>query len=144
MRRVFTLLACLVAVMAVCCYGRLNSASAYLTFRKAFEQKYVGDATTDTEKSMEKEVKRVKCFICHDPRPDETGKTNEKNRNPYGQALNKHLSEKDKKDLEKAVEMLVKVEGEKAEGSDKTFGELIKSGKAPFEYKDVATTDEDD
>ena len=30
--------------------------------------------------------------------------------------------------------MLEKIEGEKAKDSEKKFGELIKSGKVPFEY----------
>jgi hypothetical protein len=142
MKRLCTCVAGLAAFVTVCCFGRVESANAYLTFRKAFEQRYVAGAKTDVQKSLAQEVKRVKCFICHDPRPEM--KKSKKNRNPYGQALNQYLTEKDKKDQAKAVEMLLKVENQKAAGSDKTFGELLREGKIPFEYKDLKVQDADE
>ncbi len=145
MKRLCTVLVCSVAVMAVYSFGRLDSAQAYPTFLKAFQKKYVGDEKTDTEKTLAKEIKRAKkCYVCHDPRPGADGKVSKKNRNPYGQALNKYLTEKDKKDVKKAEEMLSKVENMKPDGSDKTFGELIKEGKLPIEFKDAKTGTDDD
>ncbi len=117
---------------------RVDTVEARSTYAKAFEKKYVGDETTAAQKSLAAEIKRIKtCNICHDPRPDDSGKANEKNRNPFGKTLAKLLNEKDQKDEAKALKMLEKIETEKPEGSDKTFGELIKSGKVPWEYKDV-------
>ena len=116
---------------------RVDTAQARPTYAKAFVEKYVDDETTDTQKALAAEIKRVKkCNVCHDPRPGDSGKASKKNRNPFGEALAKRLSEKDKKDQEKALKMLDKIEGEKAKEADKKFGELIKAGKVPFEYKE--------
>ncbi len=145
MKKLCSLLVCSIAVLAICSFGRVNSAQAYPTFFKAFEKKYVGDKEADQQKALAKEVLRVKkCNVCHDPRPGDSGKASKKNRNPYGQELNKHLTDKDKKDVEKALEMLGKIEGEKVKDADKTFGELIKAGMIPFEYKDFKPGKDDD
>jgi hypothetical protein len=117
---------------------RVETAHGRSTYAKAFKEKYVGEEETEAQKSLAAEIKRVKtCNVCHDPRPDESGKANKKNRNPFGQTLAKYMSEEDQKDKEKALKMLAKIEGEKAKDAEKTFGELIKSGKVPFEYKDA-------
>lgn len=125
-----------VALIGVVAVLNVSQADAYLAFSKAFLKKYAGDKSTEAQKTIASEFTRVKkCAVCHDPRPGDDGKPSKKNRNPYGQALGKHLTEKDKKNTEKALEMLSKIEGEKAEGSDKTFGELIKEGKLPYVYE---------
>ena len=49
--------------------------------------------------------------------------------------LNKLLTKKEQKDEAKALEALAKVEAEKAEGAEKTFGELLAAGKLPFLYE---------
>ncbi len=118
-------------------FCHVRSADAYQAFAKAFLKKYAGDTSTEVEKSIAAEFARVKkCNVCHDPRPGSDGKISKKNRNPYGVALSKYLTEKDKKDEKKALEMLGKIESEKAEGADKTFGELLREGKLPFVYPD--------
>ncbi len=130
------LFCCFVLTSAVS-FVQVDTALARSTYAKAFVEKYVGEETTDTQKALAAEIKRVKkCNICHDPKKDESGKASKKNRNPFGQTLAKHMTETDKKDKEKALKMLEKIEGEKAEGSDKSFGEIIKSGKVPFEPKE--------
>ena len=137
MKKFGALLVCCFAIATIVSIARVDKAQARPTYAKAFKEKYVGDEKTDVQKSLAAEIKRVKtCYVCHDPRPDDSGKANKKNRNPFGQTLAKHLSEKDQKDKEKALKMLAKIEGEKADGAQKTFGELIKSGKVPFEYKE--------
>ena len=104
-----------VALVAGLCLIQVRSADAYLNFSKAFLKKYAGDKSTDAQKSIASEFARVKkCGVCHDPRPGDDGKVSKKNRNPYGQALAKFLTEKDKKDTKKALEMLGKIEDEKA------------------------------
>ena len=136
MRKVGICIAVCVALVASLCFLPVRSADAYLNFSKAFLKKYAGDKSTDAQKSIAKEFARVKkCGVCHDPRPGDDGKASKKNRNPYGLALNKHLTKNDKKDVNKALEALGKVEGEKAEGADKTFGELLSEGKLPFLYE---------
>jgi hypothetical protein len=142
-------LACCVAFGALCSLTRVPPADAYPTFSKAFMQKYIADESTDTQKSLAEEFKRVKrCAVCHDPRKGDDGKVSRKNRNPYGDAVNKFLTKKDQKDLDKALKMLDKVAGEKLEDAEKTFGELIEAGKLPFEYPDFnfggEEEDEDD
>lgn len=115
----------------------VNNAHARSDYYKAFAEKYVGDEKTEVQKKLALEVKRVKkCNVCHDPRPDDSGKASKKNRNPYGQQLAKHLTEKDKKDKEKALKVLVKIEGEKAKDAKKSFGDILKAGQVPFEYKE--------
>ncbi len=61
------------------------------------------------------------CNVCHQ------GK-DRKNRNPYGAAIGKALGEKNVMDAEKITEAIGKASKEKAAGSDKTFGDLIKDG----------------
>lgn len=130
----------LLGVAALCagivlCHVR--AADAFPAFSKAFAKKYIDKKSTDVQKSLDAEYIRVKkCNVCHDPRPGEDGKVSKKNRNPYGVALAKYLTEKDKKDEKKAIEMLGKVESEKAPDSDVTFGELLSEGKLPFLYPD--------
>ena len=95
------------------------------------------------KRRLAREVKRVKhSAVCHDPRKGEDGKASRKNRNPYGAAVNKLLTKKDQKDLDKALKMLDNVAKEKLKGAEKTFGELIESGKLPFEYPDFDFGDE--
>lgn len=138
MKKLGAFLVCCFALSLVLGAWRVNTAQARSTYAKAFKERYVGDETTEVQKALAAEIKRIKtCNICHDPRPDESGKANKKNRNPFGQTLAKHMSEKDQKDKEKALKMLEKIEGEKADGTEKTFGELIKSGKVPWEYKEA-------
>jgi hypothetical protein len=136
MRKFGVCVAFCVALVASVCWIQVRSADAYLTFSKAFLKKYAGDKSTDAQKSIATEFARVKkCGVCHDPRPGDDGKPSKKNRNPYGQALAKFLTEKDKKDTEKALEMLGKIEEQKSEGATETFGELLKAGKLPYLYE---------
>jgi hypothetical protein len=138
MKKLTIVLVCLLAVTAVIALGQRNVAQARTTYAKAFVAKYVGDESNETQKTLALEIKRVKqCNVCHDPRKDESGKVSKKNRNPFGQTLAKHLTEKDQKDAEKATKMLEKIETEKIDGTEVTIGELIKAGKLPFEYPAV-------
>jgi hypothetical protein len=136
MKKLSVCVACCVALVAGLCFLPVRSADAYLTFSKAFLKKYGSDKSSETQKAIAKEFARVKkCGVCHDPRPGADGKVSKKNRNPYGQALNKYLTEKDKANVEKALEALAKVESQKAEGAEKTFGELLSTGKLPYLYE---------
>jgi predicted adenine nucleotide alpha hydrolase (AANH) superfamily ATPase len=126
---------CVFAAAFAILFGRLPTAQAYPQFFKVFEEKYLGDKSTDIQKSLAEHVERVnKCNVCHDARKDENGKTSKKKRNPYGEALAKYLTKDDKKDTKKITESLNKVEKEKVEKAKKVFGELLKEGKLPFEY----------
>ena len=130
------LITCFVVAVALSMV-RVDTAQARSTYAKAFKAKYIGEEETDAQKTLAAEVTRVKtCNVCHDPRPGESGKPDKKNRNPYGQTLAKLLSEKDQKDQDKATKMLAKIEAEKVKDAKKTFGELLKSGKVPFEYEE--------
>ncbi len=137
MKKICLVLASCVVVAAFVGLLRISPANARPTYYKAFKKKYLGDGKTDVEKSLAKEIKRVKgCYICHDPRAGADGKKSKKNRNPYGVELAKLLTKKDKKNAEKAIEALTKVEKIKLKGSEKTIGDTLKSGKLPFEYKE--------
>ncbi len=138
MRKIGAFLLCCFVLTCVLNLVRIDSAQARSTYAKAFVEKYVGDETTDSQKALAAEIKRIKkCYVCHDPRPDESGKKSKKNHNPYGKLLAKHMTEQDKKDKEKALKMLTEIEGEKLKGCDKSVGEMIKAGKIPFEYKEM-------
>lgn len=135
------ILVCAVATLAGLCL--VNTADARPKYFSAFKDRYLGDEGskwTDQQKALDKIVNEQKCSVCHDPRKDATtGKASKKNRNPYGMALSKYLTEKDKRDGEKAVKMLEKIEKEKpkeAKTDDPTFGDLIQQGKLPFEYQE--------
>lgn len=137
MKKICLVLASCVVVAAFVGLLRIRPANARPTYYKAFKKKYVGDDKTDIEKSLSKEIKRVKgCYICHDPRPGADGKKSKKNRNPYGVELSKLLTKKDQKNAEKALDALKKVEKIKLKGCEKTIGDMLKSGKLPFEYKE--------
>ena len=112
--------------------GGSRGAHAYNQFYKEFYKKYVGDKSTPAQKRLDATIKKVKkCNVCHDPRKI-NGKASKKNRNPFGQALAKLLSKKDKKNVEKIQKALDTVAKQKAPGSDKTFGELLEAGEMPF------------
>lgn len=136
MKRVWScLLICSVAVAALSLL-HVQTASAFPQFATEFQKKYVGDETSDAQKSLAEEIKRVnKCNVCHDPRKGDDGKVSKKNRNPYGMALSKLLTKDDKKDVEKIHASLDKIEALKADDAGATFGDLLKQGKVPFEYK---------
>ncbi len=93
-------------------------------YKEQFEKTYKESKIADT-------AKEAKCNICH------FGKE-KKNRNDYGTALSKLLTEEKFKelkgkpeDLTKSIqEALKKVSAEKSV-SGKTFGELIEAGKLP-------------
>jgi hypothetical protein len=116
----------------------VSSASALPPFKKAFEQRYAGDTSSDEFKAA---VKAAGCNVCH-----VKGSMDKKARNPYGMALAKITGGHAKKDLDalsddgkkaKMEELLKKldeafttVEAQKS-ASGKTYGELIKAGKLP-------------
>ncbi len=102
-------------------------AQATMTFKTAFDAKYVKAESTDpAEQALATEVKTAKCNVCH------MGNT-KKMRNAYGAALDK-LLDKAEKDPAKIAEALDKVAAEKSNPDDAnsaTFGDLIKQGKLP-------------
>jgi hypothetical protein len=109
--------------------ARLETAYAIAPFKKEFDDKYVKkDPTTPEEKALAAAVAEAKCNVCH------VGK-NKKDRNAYGEALNKLLDKKaDMKDKAKIQAALDTVASEKSKADDPnspTFGELIPQGKLP-------------
>ena len=102
-------------------------------FNSGFRKLYLNDDTSEEFKTV---VKKAKCGLCHDDtKKKEDGTANRKFRNPYGEALDKLLSKDDKKNKEKIRASLEKVAGEKAAGSDETFGERIKNEQLPYVVK---------
>ncbi len=136
MKRSLAFFFCLSALIAVMVFGRIPTAQAFPQFFKVFEEKYVGDKSTEVQKTLAANIDRVsKCNVCHDPRKDDSGKASKKNRNPYGESLAKMLTKDDKKDTEKITKSLVEVEAKKIPDSAKeTIGALLKDGKLPYEY----------
>ena len=134
-----------VALALVAAYVAANllvsPASALPQFKKAFEDKYVANSTSDDFKAAEK---AAGCNVCH-----VKGAKDKKSRNAYGMALSKIVGGHAKADLDAAKaggddaqkakmteilkkldEAFTKVEGQKS-ASGETYGDLIKAGKLP-------------
>ena len=115
----------------------IKPVNAFPQFNGGFKKLYLND---DTPGDFKKLVTKTKCAICHDEtKKTKEGKPDREFRNAYGQALEKLLSKKDKKDKQKIREALEKVEQEKVPDSDETFGERIKNHHLPV---DVETSEE--
>jgi hypothetical protein len=107
----------------------VESASGMIPFRDVFLKTYVGDGKTPQQAELGKAVATAKCNVCHD-----AASTSKKDHNPYGMSLKKLGLKKSEKNKEKIAEFLKKAEGEK-NGSGKSYGDLIKAGKLPYEAK---------
>lgn len=125
----------IVVIAAVCMGSVTQTALAIKPFGDAWNEHYLKDSKDEELKKLAGEAK---CNVCH------TGKE-KKNRNPYGQALNKLINKKEfeklsKEDKAKANEYVLeafkKVEGEKAKDSDKTFKERMDAHMLPGGDKD--------
>ena len=107
--------------------GSAYEAQAIVQFKKEFEKLYIDE---DTDKEFAKLIKSNKtgCYACHQ------GKKR-KNQNSYGKELEDLLDKKkDRKDKEKIIAALKKVEKIHTDPKDKespTYGELIKANKLP-------------
>jgi hypothetical protein len=107
----------------------VRSAQAVPEFKKAWDEKYVGDKSTDAQKTLEGSAKTAGCNVCHDAKSK-----SKKDRNAYGNAIHDlGLHKKDKKDKEK-IEKVFKEAEAKKNGSE-SYGDRIKAGKLPFEQK---------
>lgn len=120
---VFMLLVC----VGVSC-GLSRPAHAIKQFSDEFMKLYDVDKSSEDKSELAEKVLKAKCYTCHQ------GKK-KKNRNRYGAELAKLLDKKkDKKDAEKIVAALKKVEEMNIDAKDDkspTFGDLIKAGKLP-------------
>lgn len=137
MKKVCLSFVCGAIVIAATVSLKTDSAQAFPQFAKGFQAKYIGDGSTDAQKSLAVAFKAAKkCNTCHDPnKRTPEGKKSKKFRNAYGEALHKYLGKKDKKDKAKILASLEKIEGLKAEGAGQTYGQRIKAGKLPIEKK---------
>ncbi len=136
MRRLCSFLVCSLTLAVVVSGLPAPSADAYPDFYKAFEKKYVGDKSTDPQKSLAETISgmKSKCNLCHDPAKI-NGKTSKKNKNPYGKELSELLGKDDKKNEEKIMKALAEVEDKKAENAKASYGDALKAGKVPFEIE---------
>ena len=104
-------------------------ASAIPAFNKEFQDMYFKkDSTDPKEKALAEAITKVKCNVCH------VG-TKKKDRNAYGEELNKLLDKKeDIKNAPKIQDALKKVEAmpsDPANPQSPTYGDRIKEGKLP-------------
>lgn len=113
-------------VLSVTAAG-VERAQAMPPFKKVFDAKYVKPDSADAnQQAFAAAVKKANCNVCH------VGKK-KKERNLYGQALDK-LIEKKEKDAVKIEAALDEVARQKSNPDDPnspTFGELIEQGKLP-------------
>ena len=112
MRKIWTWVACCVAVVAVAFAPEAQARPDYLN--KGFIPEYP---------ALKAEVETAKCGVCHG--------TDKKVRNDYGKAVGEALGAKMVKDEEKIKAALKKAEAHKSSTEGKTFGDLIKDGKLP-------------
>lgn len=119
------IVALIAGVVFIC--SSAHQASAIVAFKKEFQKLYIHP---DTNEEFAKLVKNNKtgCFVCHQ------GKKR-KHHNPYGKHLKQLLDKKkDKKDLEKIIAALRKVEKMHTDADDDkspTYGKLIEANKLP-------------
>jgi len=109
------------------------NAFAIKEFSETWVKVYVDSSDNEEFKKLAGEAK---CNVCH------IDGENKKKHNPYGEALEdagllkktfppKRFKDEPDKVRKEVEEILKKVEGEKANGQDKTFGERIKAGMLP-------------
>jgi len=112
MRKIWTWVACCVAVVAVAFGPEAQARPKYLEgFKNAYPA--LKDAT-----------ETAKCGVCHFGEK----KTN---RNDYGKAVGEAAGEKNLMDAEKIKAAIIKAEAGKSSTEGKTFGDLIKGGELP-------------
>ena len=108
-------------------FSSAHQASAVPAFKKEFQNLYI-HPNTDEEFAKLVKSNKTGCFVCHQ------GKKR-KHHNPYGEHLEELLDKKkDKKDIEKIIAALKKVEKMRTDPDDNkspTYGELIKANRLP-------------
>ena len=115
-----------IMALVIFCYS-ITPILATVPFMKEFQKLYI---TPDTDEDYAKLLKggKTKCLVCHQ------GKKR-KHQNPYGEHLEKLLDKKkDKKDKEKIIAALKKVEKMHSAPDDDqspTYGDLIEANKLP-------------
>jgi hypothetical protein len=125
----------LVTYLAVGLTASLASPNAFAIkeFSETWVKAYVDSSDKEDFKKLAGEAK---CNVCH------IDGENKKKHNPYGEALEdagllkktfppKRFKDEPDKVRKEVEEIFKKVEANKAEGADKTFGERIKSGMLP-------------
>ena len=118
-----------VLAMAVVVVGGVVSqrpALAHKEFLEEFKEVYVKPDTP-----LAKEVETAKCNVCH-------AGSSKKERNAYGEALDKLLDKGDKKDtakIRKALDEVAALPSDPEKKDSPTFGALIKEGKLPVAAK---------
>jgi len=117
------------AAVALVCGGSARDAFAIKQFGEEFKAVYVKpDSADPAEKALAAAVETAKCNVCHEG-------SSKKDRNAYGQALDKLLDKKeDAKNVEKirkALEEVAALPSDPAKADSPTFGALLKEGKLP-------------
>ncbi len=111
----------------------LGLASSPLKADKAFFDEFVAkyvkpDSTDPKDQAFKATVEKVRCNVCH------VGRT-KKNRNLYGQALDKLLDrqadKENKPKIQAALDTVAKQHSNPDDPKSPTFGELIQQGKLP-------------
>ncbi|HCK40764.1 MAG: hypothetical protein CMJ72_11285 [Planctomycetaceae bacterium] len=118
----------LIATSCILSCSLTQSALAVKNFQIEFYRVYKIDSKAEKPTGFAKAVLEAKCYLCH------KGKK-KKNRNPYGEQLEKLLDrKKDSKNPEKIAEAIQKVAKLHVDPKNKkspTYGERIKAGKLP-------------
>lgn len=96
---------------------------AHKEFLEEFKKVYVPEEGTP----LAKEVETAKCNVCH-------AGSSKKERNAYGNALDKLLDKGDKKDVDKirkSLDAVAALPSDPEKKDSPTFGALLKEGKLP-------------
>ncbi|MFN9367623.1 MAG: hypothetical protein ACK6CT_02490 [Planctomycetia bacterium] len=117
----------LAAVMAGAFAASQRPALAHKEFLEEFKKVYAPKDDTP----FAKEVETAKCNVCH-------AGTSKKERNAYGEALDKLLTKEDKKNpdkIRKAFDEVGALPSDPAMKDSPTFGKLLEEGKLPVPAK---------
>jgi hypothetical protein len=117
------------AVLAVAVVGGIVAQRPALAYKEFFDEFKTVYVMPDTP--LAAAVETAKCNVCH-------AGTSKKERNAYGEALDKLLDKGDKKDAEKirkALEEVAALPSDAEKKDSPTFGALIKEGKLPVASK---------
>ncbi len=122
--KIRTAMVCTLALAGLMFVASSTQVEARPNYNTAFKAKY---KESKNYKELEKQLKKVKCNLCHYG----SGKDSKKNRNDYGTALGKALGKEKVKDKDVIKKALEKIEKEKSKTEGKTFVDLINEGKLP-------------
>jgi hypothetical protein len=128
MKKLFALVLCCAGVLSLFSLGA-RQADAIPAFNKEFQDLYFKkDSTDPKEKALADKIEKTKCNVCH------VG-TKKKDRNAYGQELDKLLDKKEDiknpTKIQEALKKVAEMPSDPANPQSPSFGQRMKDGDLP-------------